>query len=83
MGNISYPKMAIFKWNHLFQGPSFWVSMLVFGGVYTLLGGSSQLGSVVNIHGDVSKSPKDRVAVPLPNGRTSWLKNGADPITTY
>ena len=30
-----------------------------------LLGGSSQLGSVVNKHGD-RKSPKDRV-VPLPN----------------
>ena len=25
--------MAIFKRNHLFQGPSFWESMLVFGGV--------------------------------------------------
>ena len=28
------------------------------------------------------KSPKDRVVGPLPNGRTSWLINGGDPITT-
>ena len=27
----------------------------------------------------VSKSPKDRVVGPLPNGRTSWLINGGDP----
>ena len=31
----------------------------------------------------VDKSPKDRVVGPLPNGRTSWLINGGDPITTY
>ena len=40
----------------------------------TLLGGSSQLGYVVNNHGG-RKSPKDRV-IPIPNGRTSWLLNG-------
>ena len=27
----------------------------------------------------VSKSPKDRVVGPLPNGRTSWLINRVDP----
>ena len=31
----------------------------------------------------VSKSPKDRVVGPLPNGLTPWLTNGGDPITTY
>ena len=28
------PNMAIFKRSNLFQGPSFWASMLVFGGVF-------------------------------------------------
>ena len=32
---------------------------------------------VVNNHGD-NKSPKDWV-VPIPNGRTLWLRNGGDP----
>ena len=27
----------------------------------------------------VSKSPKDRVLGPLPDGRTSWLISGGDP----
>ena len=27
----------------------------------------------------ISKSPKDRVVGPLPNGRTSWLVNEGDP----
>ena len=35
-----------------------------------------------NNYGDVSKSPIPGV-VPFPNGRTSWLINGGDPITTY
>ena len=35
------------------------------------------LGYVVNNHGD-DKSPKDWV-VPIPNGRTLWLRNGGDP----
>ena len=43
-----------------------------------ILGGSSQLGSVVSNHGD-RKSPKDRVVGPLPNGPTPWLINGGDP----
>ena len=38
-------------------------------------------GSVVNNHGD-RKSPKDRVVVPLPNGRTPWLVNRGT-LTTY
>jgi len=43
-----------------------------------MLGGSSNLGYVINKHGD-RKSSKDRVVGPLPNGRTSWLLNGGDP----
>ena len=27
----------------------------------------------------ISKSPKDRVVGPFPNGRTPWLINGGDP----
>ena len=42
-----------------------------------LLGGSSQDLQVVHNHGD-RKSPR-----PLRNGRTPWLINGGDPITTY
>ena len=42
------------------------------------LGGSSQLGYVVNNHDD-RKSPKDRAVVPLPNGLSKWLANGGDP----
>ena len=37
---------------------------------------------MVNNGGD-RQSLKDRVVGPLPNGRTSWLINGGDPITTY
>ena len=43
--------------------------------IYKVLGGSSQLGYVVNNHGD-RKSPKDRVVGPLTNGRSLWLING-------
>ena len=35
---------------------------------------------MVNNHGD-RKSPKDRVGL-IVNGRTLWLINGGDPITT-
>ena len=42
------------------------------------------LGYVVHNHGPWlgSKSLKDRVVGPLPNGRTSWLINGGS-LTTY
>ena len=36
---------------------------------------------LVKNHGD-RKSPKDRVVGPLPNGRTPWLVNEGDPLTT-
>ena len=47
---------------------------LVVGGVYTLLGGSSQLGYVVNNHGEYIKSPKWGCGTPYkwPN----WLIMG-------
>ena len=52
----------------------------MFKGDQPLLGGSSQLGHVVNKHGD-RNSPKDRVVGPLPNGLSMackwWL------LTTY
>ncbi len=43
-----------------------------------ILGGSSQLGYVVNNHGD-RKSPIPGVVGLLPNGPTSWLIHGGDP----
>ena len=46
------------------------------------LGGSSQLGYVVNNHGDWN-SPIPGVVGPLPNGRTSWLIDGGYLLTTY
>ena len=36
---------------------------------------------MVRNHGN-RKLPKDQVVGHLPNGRTSWLINGGDPITT-
>ena len=49
----------------------------------TVLGGSSQLGYVVNNHGD-RKSPKDQVVGPLPNGLLLYggHKWGAHPNLT-
>ena len=39
---------------------------------------------MVNKHGHmVIVSPLDGVVGPLANGRTLWLINGGDPITTY
>ena len=45
--------------------------------VRVLLGGSSQLVSIVSNYGD-RKSPRPGVVGPLPNGH-SWLTNGGDP----
>ena len=41
--NMSIPLIPIFKGSYLFQGPSFWVSMLVFGRVVTKI---SKLGYI-------------------------------------
>ena len=41
------------------------------------------LGYVVNNHGDRIRPLRIGLFCFLPNGRTSWLINGCDPITTY
>ena len=51
------------------NGSTFWLPFLCARNRIHLLGGSSQLGSVVNNHGD-RKSSKDQVVGPIPNGRT-------------
>ena len=71
----------IWKWiiiSHLIRVPINQAVLFMGFWRFCLLGGSSQLVSVVKNHGD-RKSPRLGVVGLLPNGLTSWLVNGGDP----